>query len=106
MCHNAVDRHVAAGRGDTVALVYDSPLTDTVRRITYAELQDQVYSTYKFLSQISIRSGLVYHLATYRLLPQTTGHCCGLRMYIGTVSRFLESVPSIVRFSFIRLLRI
>lgn len=42
VCYNAVDRHVAAGRGDTVALVYDSPLTDTVRRITYAELQDQV----------------------------------------------------------------
>lgn len=44
VCHNAVDRHVAAGRGDTMALVYDSPLTDTVRRITYAELRDQVYA--------------------------------------------------------------
>lgn len=43
VCHNAVDRHVAAGRGDTLALVHDSPLTDTVRRFTYAEVQDQVY---------------------------------------------------------------
>ena len=39
-CHNAVDRHVAAGRGAQPAVIYDSPVTDTVRRITYAELQD------------------------------------------------------------------
>jgi propionyl-CoA synthetase len=42
VCHNAVDRHVANGKGDQVALVHDSPLTDTVRKITYSELQDQV----------------------------------------------------------------
>ena len=39
-CHNAVDRHVAAGRGAQPAVIYDSPVTDTVRTITYAELQD------------------------------------------------------------------
>ena len=33
-CANAVDRHVAAGRGDQLALVYDSPVTATVRRLT------------------------------------------------------------------------
>lgn len=42
VCHNAVDRHVASGKGDSVALVHDSPLTDTVRKITYSELKDQV----------------------------------------------------------------
>ncbi len=41
-CWNAVDRHVAAGRGDQAAIIYDSPVTDTVRKISYAELQDQV----------------------------------------------------------------
>ena len=41
-CHNAVDRHVAAGRGDQAAIVYDSPVTDSVKSISYAELQDQV----------------------------------------------------------------
>ncbi|NEV64519.1 propionyl-CoA synthetase [Thiorhodococcus minor] len=41
-CHNAVDRHVAAGRGDQAAIIYDSPVTDTKQTITYAELQDQV----------------------------------------------------------------
>ncbi len=37
-CHNALDRHVAAGRGDQPALIHDSPVTGTVRTLTYAEL--------------------------------------------------------------------
>jgi propionyl-CoA synthetase len=41
-CHNAVDRHVAAGHGDRLAVIHDSPVTGTVTRITYAELQDRV----------------------------------------------------------------
>ena len=41
-CYNAVDRHVEAGRGDRLAVIHDSPVTDSVRTLTYAELQDQV----------------------------------------------------------------
>ena len=41
-CYNAVDRHVEKGRGDQTAIIYDSPVTDTVRKISYAELRDQV----------------------------------------------------------------
>jgi propionyl-CoA synthetase len=41
-CHNAVDRHVAGGRGEQTALVYDSPVTDTTRVYTYAELLGEV----------------------------------------------------------------
>ena len=41
-CWNAVDRHVLAGRGDTVAIIHDSPLTGTVTKITYAQLQIRV----------------------------------------------------------------
>ena len=41
-CYNAVDRHVAAGRGDQVAIIHDSPVTGTKARITYAELLDRV----------------------------------------------------------------
>ena len=41
-CHNALDRHVAAGRGAHPALVYDSPVTGTVRTYSYEELRDEV----------------------------------------------------------------
>jgi propionyl-CoA synthetase len=39
-CFNAVDRHVRDGRGEQAALIYDSPVTGTVRTITYRELQE------------------------------------------------------------------
>ncbi len=39
-CHNALDRHVDGGRADQAALVYDSPVTDTVKTFTYRELRD------------------------------------------------------------------
>ena len=41
-CYNAVDRHVANGRGGQNAIIYDSPVTGTQKKITYSELQDQV----------------------------------------------------------------
>ena len=41
-CYNALDRHVEGGRADQPALIYDSPVTDTVRSFTYRELRDEV----------------------------------------------------------------
>lgn len=41
-CYNAVDRHVDAGKGDQTAIIYDSPITDTKSKISYAELKDKV----------------------------------------------------------------
>ena len=41
-CYNAVDRHVDDGRGDQDALIYDSPVTDTIKVFTFRELRDEV----------------------------------------------------------------
>ncbi len=41
-CFNAVDRHVAAGRGGRTALIHDSAMTGRVTRYSYAQLQDEV----------------------------------------------------------------
>jgi propionyl-CoA synthetase len=41
-CYNALDLHVENGRGDKVAIIYDSPVTDTVSKYTYAQLRDEV----------------------------------------------------------------
>jgi propionyl-CoA synthetase len=41
-CYNAVDRHVEAGRGDQLAVIHDSPATDSIRALTFAQLQDEV----------------------------------------------------------------
>ena len=41
-CYNALDRHADGGRGDQAALIYDSPVTDTIKSYTYSELRDEV----------------------------------------------------------------
>lgn len=41
-CWNCVDRHVEAGRGDQIAILYDSPVTETKNSISYSELRNRV----------------------------------------------------------------
>ena len=41
-CYNALDLHVDRGRGKQAALIYDSPVTGTVKSFTYRELRDEV----------------------------------------------------------------
>ncbi|MCB2217545.1 MAG: propionyl-CoA synthetase [Desulfobulbaceae bacterium] len=56
-CYNAVDRHVAGGRGDQVAIIYDSPVTDTIATITYRQLQDHVARLAGALQKIGVTKG-------------------------------------------------
>ena len=56
-CENALDRHVADGHGDRVALIYDSPVTDTQRTYTYAELLDLVATFAGALASLGVRKG-------------------------------------------------
>ena len=41
-CYNALDYHIDQGRGDQLALIYDSPVTDTIKKYTYTQLKDEV----------------------------------------------------------------
>ena len=41
VCYNAVDLHVAQGRGEQAAIIHDSAVTDSQRVLTYADLQAQ-----------------------------------------------------------------
>ncbi len=57
VCANAVDRHVAAGRGEQAAIHYDSPVTGTKRTITYAELLEQVRAVAGGLRGLGVEKG-------------------------------------------------
>jgi len=41
-CHLTLDYHVDNGRGDQIALIYDSPVTNQQKKYSYSELRDQV----------------------------------------------------------------
>jgi propionyl-CoA synthetase len=57
MSFNCLDLHVQAGKGDTLALIYDSPVAGVQRTLTYNELLDQVKRFSKVLRNINIKPG-------------------------------------------------
>src|SRR6267143_5516082 len=56
-CWNALDRHVAAGRGDRIALIWDSPVTGQIKRFTYRELRDEVARLAGVLVSLGVGKG-------------------------------------------------
>ncbi|MGM4895412.1 propionyl-CoA synthetase [Tardiphaga sp. 839_C3_N1_4] len=56
-CYNALDRHVAGGRADQVALIHDSPLTGEVRKFTYAQLLHEVQVLGAILQDLGVGKG-------------------------------------------------
>jgi propionyl-CoA synthetase len=56
-CYNALDFHVDRGRGKQRALVYDSPVTGTIRAYTYLELRDAVARLAGALRRLGIDRG-------------------------------------------------
>lgn len=56
-CANAVDRHIAAGRGDALALIHDSPVTGAITRFTYGQLGDEVGRVAAMLAALGVARG-------------------------------------------------
>ncbi len=56
-CYNALDRHVVAGHADRTALIYDSPVTGTVRHYSYADLLEQVAAFAGVLRGFGVEKG-------------------------------------------------
>ena len=56
-CYNALDLHVGNGRADQLALLYDSPVTDTIKRFTYRELLEQVARFAGVLANQGVQKG-------------------------------------------------
>ncbi|WP_314173474.1 propionyl-CoA synthetase [Streptomyces winkii] len=57
VCHNALDRHCQAGRGDQAALVYDSPVTGVKETYTYDRLRDEVAVFAGVLRDLGVSAG-------------------------------------------------
>ena len=69
-CYNAVDRHVETGRGEQPAVIYDSPVTGTVRTYTYGQLRDEVALFAGALRRLGVGPGdrVVIYMA---MVPET-----------------------------------
>ena len=56
-CYNALDRHAATGRVGQVALIHDSPLTNTITKYTYGELLREVKTLAAVMQDFGVTKG-------------------------------------------------
>ena len=56
-CYNALDRHVARGRGAQAALIYDSPVTGTQATFTYEQMLSEVRTLAAILQDFGVGKG-------------------------------------------------
>ncbi len=56
-CYNAVDAHIEKGRGDQNAVIYDSPVTDTIEKYTFNELKERVSKIAGVLKELGVQKG-------------------------------------------------
>lgn len=56
-CYNALDRHVERGRAGQIALIHDSPLTNSITKFTYAELLGEVQALAAIMQDFGVVKG-------------------------------------------------
>ena len=56
-CYNAVDRHIDEGRGEQIALIYDSPVAGAVQRFSFIDLRDKVARCAGALAALGVARG-------------------------------------------------
>jgi propionyl-CoA synthetase len=56
-CYNCVDRHVDAGNGEAIAIIWESPVTGKRQKYSYAQLLDEVETLAGVLRENGVRKG-------------------------------------------------
>lgn len=56
-CYLAIDKHIEDGYGDSVAIIYDSPVTQTVKKYTYNEIKSEVAKLAGGLLSLGLKKG-------------------------------------------------
>jgi len=57
MCYLALDKHIQDGHGDQTAIIYDSPVTQTVKKYTYNEVKTEVAKLAGGLVSLGLKTG-------------------------------------------------
>ncbi|KAG9490456.1 hypothetical protein GDO78_006021 [Eleutherodactylus coqui] len=57
ICYNALDRHIESGRGNQIAVIHDSPVTNTKEVITYQEIYEQVSKLAGVMTKYGVKTG-------------------------------------------------
>ncbi|OAB25175.1 propionyl-CoA synthetase [Flavobacterium fryxellicola] len=70
ICYLALDKHIQDGYGDQVAIIYDSPVTQTVKKYTFLEVKTEVAKLAGGMQSLGLKKGdtaIIY----MPMIPQT-----------------------------------
>lgn len=70
ICYLALDKHIQDGYGDQIAFIYDSPITQTVKKYTYSEVKTEVAKLAGGMQSLGLKKGdtaIIY----MPMIPQT-----------------------------------
>ncbi|MGO4905683.1 acetate--CoA ligase [Flavobacterium sp. W20_MBD1_R3] len=70
ICYLALDKHIQDGCGDQVAFIYDSPVTQTVKKYTFSEVKTEVAKLAGGMQSLGLKKGdtaIIY----MPMIPQT-----------------------------------
>ena len=56
-CYLALDQHIEEGRGEQLALIYDSPVTGSQQTYTFNQLRDEVARLAGLLRELGVKQG-------------------------------------------------
>ncbi|MBP2283371.1 propionyl-CoA synthetase [Flavobacterium sp. CG_23.5] len=57
VCYLALDKHIQDGFGDQVALIYDSPVTQTIKKYTFSEVKTEVAKLAGGMLSLGLKKG-------------------------------------------------
>jgi len=57
ICYLALDQHIDDGYGDQIAFIYDSPVTQTVKKYSYAEVKTEVAKLAGGMQSLGLKKG-------------------------------------------------
>ncbi len=57
ICYLAIDKHIEDGFGDQIAMIFDSPVTQTVKKYTYNEVKSEVSKLAGGLLSLGLKTG-------------------------------------------------
>jgi len=57
ICYLALDKHIQDGFGDQVAIIYDSPVTQTVKKYTFEEVKTEVAKLAGGMQSLGLKKG-------------------------------------------------
>jgi acetyl-CoA synthetase len=87
VCYNAIDRHVNAGDGDKVALIWEGDETDETSHVTFRDMQNKISQICHVLASHGVTKGSVVTI----YMPMSTSYITIFTLNVVCLDHLLDT---------------